>query len=88
MWNTAMNGFEGFGGFGGFGMFFGPLFMIGIPLLILWFLVTLVRSATGRREAWPPASPSSSALELLKERYARGEIDEHEYNQRKKTLLE
>ena len=80
MWNNAMDGF------GGFGMFFGPLFMIAIPLLILWFLVVLVRSASGSNNQ-DVSSSSPSPLDILKERYARGEIDEREYNERRKTLL-
>ena len=83
MWNNAMDGF------GGFGMFFGPLFMIAIPLLILWFLVVLVRSANGGNHQDVSSSSSSpSPLDILKERYARGEIDEREYNERRKNLLE
>ena len=55
-----------------------------IPVVILGALVVLFR---GRAQA--PISrpqPADSALMALRERYARGEIDATEFEERKRTL--
>ncbi len=80
MWNNMMDGF------GGIGLFWGPIFMIGIPLLILYLVFSLFRSAAGGNDTRHDF-PAPSALDVLKMRYARGEIDEREYEERKRTLL-
>jgi len=70
----------GFGGgiFGGvFMLVFWGLVIFGIFLIIRW----LLRSTSGGSDA-----TDSKALEVLKERYARGEIDREEYEQRKRDL--
>lgn len=72
-----MNGFDMAGGFG-FG--FGGIFMIlwwaliiaGVVVLVKW----LARSSGGE----------GKALDILKQRYARGEIDEQEFQKRKREL--
>ncbi|WP_082140441.1 SHOCT domain-containing protein [Halomonas sp. PR-M31] len=62
--------------FGGFMM---VLFWGGLIALVIWLLRGL-----GRRDAGVQRQPS--ALDLLQERYARGEIDEQEYEERKRVL--
>ncbi len=69
----------------GYGMM-GGIWIIGLVfwILILIALVLLIkylweRSGTRRIE--------ESALELLKKRYARGEISKEEFEERKKDLL-
>lgn len=58
------------------------------PLLVLIGLVLLAyvafRLAQGRGTGSP--LPSSSALRILDERYARGEIDDEEYHRRRAKL--
>jgi putative membrane protein len=57
--------------------------MVAFWGLLAWLAVTLVRSTTSS-----PSSPSrSTAEDLLAERFARGEIDETDY-QRRSTLLQ
>lgn len=48
----------------------------------IFVIVYIVRNNNKRRE-W---STSASALKILKERFARGEIDIHEYRERKEIL--
>ncbi len=74
----------GFGwGWGG-GMFFGPLFMLAGPLLLIVLLVVLVRWLGGSSAA--PGVRPRSAREILDERFANGEIQRDEYEERRKTL--
>lgn len=68
-------------------MFFGPLMMIVFIGLIVVIVVLLVRWLSGQRPSGD-ASSESKALEILKERFARGEIDKEEYEERRRTLRE
>jgi putative membrane protein len=76
-------------GGGWYGMIFGPLIMILVLALIITAVVLLVRWAGGQ---WPGTTPSRAApqdrtpLDILKERYARGEIDREEYMRRRADL--
>jgi putative membrane protein len=74
---------------GGYGMgLFGSIFMVGFWVLILagLFLVVkwLVKGARGGHVG--PMQSGSGALEILEERYARGEIDRVEFEQKKRDL--
>ena len=72
-------------GFGGWGMGLGFIFMLlfwglvilGIAALIRWLMT---QSSPSR------SSPDKSPLEIVQERYARGEIDREEYEQKKRDL--
>ena len=68
-----MHGNHGWWGMGAMWLFW--LFvLIGAVALIAWLVSrTPIQTTAGRR---------SSAEEILKERYARGEIDKQEYQQR------
>ena len=69
----------------GWGMGFGWLFWLVIIGLLIW----AVKSISDRpRASQPYRSSSEDALEILKKRFARGEIDEEEFEQRKRRLLE
>ena len=70
-------------GWGG-GMFFGPLFMIAGPLLLIVVVVMLVRRL-GRGSA-APGVQLRSAREILDDRFTRGEIQREEYEERRKAL--
>jgi putative membrane protein len=73
---------------GGWGMgWFGGIFMIIFWILILVALVFFIKwlvQSTGRGQTGPAAG--NRALEILKERYARGEIDTAEFEEKKKVL--
>ena len=83
------------------GFFWGApsgLFMtfMGIPFLFLIAIVVLIvlllrsNSSSGPYPGNPPAQSSSgqsdSAMAILRERYARGEIGEEEFEQRRRVL--
>lgn len=70
-------------GMGGFG--FGGFFMILWWILIIIGIVVLVKWLLGS-SASPAGGSSGKALDILKERYARGEIDEQEYLKKKQDL--
>jgi len=77
-----MNDWNGFGGWGmGFGFIFMLLFwglvILGVATLIRWLFT---QSSPNRR------SRDKTPLEIVQERYARGEIDRDEYEQKKRDL--
>jgi len=78
-----MGGFEGFGGGMGFG---------GIGMLVFWGVVIAGVVLLAR---WFTAGPSSSsvspvrgktAADILAGRYAKGEIDKEEYEQKRRDI--
>lgn len=73
---------------GGWGMgWFGGIFMIVFWILILVGLVFVIRwlvQVTGKKDE--SGRHASRALEILKERYARGEIDDAQFKAMKQNL--
>ena len=60
----------------------GPLFMIVFWIIVVVLIVFLINQTVGKgKEA------GESALEILKKRYAKGEIDKEEFEAKKKDLL-
>ena len=77
-WSNAGNSMLGMGGFGGFIMvFFWALIIIGT--------IMAVRSLTAGQLS-TSSLKNRDPLEILKERYARGEIDTEEYASRRNAL--
>ena len=63
------------------------LFMIAFWAVIAWALVTVVRAITSRPQSEHRAErPEQSAEAILAERFARGEIDQDDYTQRREAL--
>jgi putative membrane protein len=70
-------------------MIFGSLTMVlvwGGIILVIVLLVRWLGTGPGGQHAPPP--PSKTALDILKERFARGEIDKDEFEERKRLLSE
>ena len=95
----ALAQYRGYGGYGGWHMWpgmagewgmgwIGGIFMIvfwvaiivGIIFLIRWLFVASRTGAQG------PVYGGDTALDILKKRYARGEFDKQEFEEKKKDL--
>jgi putative membrane protein len=78
-----MGGWGGGGWFGGiFMIIFWVLIIVGVVFLIRW----LVQSTKGHSSpGW--TGSSNRALDILRERYARGEINKQEFEEKKRDLL-
>ncbi|MBX6342751.1 MAG: SHOCT domain-containing protein [Thermomicrobiaceae bacterium] len=78
-WNMAGSGW-------GWWMVVGWIAMIVFWGLIIWLIVSLVSSLSQRGGSRArPGEPSP--LEILEQRYARGEIDHQEFEERRRRLL-
>lgn len=72
-------GFDHMGGLGWGMVIFGWVFMVAIVGLVVWLIVSTTRGSNRSVSA-------RSAIDVLDERYARGEIDREEYMQRRTDL--
>lgn len=71
------------------GWFFGPLMMILLVALVVLGVVLLLRGSGDRGRAEPRGGQNAKTpLDILKERFARGEIDKDEYEERRRVLEE
>ena len=84
MWSYGPYGMMGYGG--GWMMLLGGIFWLGLVAVIVFGIAGFMRgpqhpmsSRLGRR---------STGLDILEERYARGEIQREEYLQKKRDLSE
>jgi putative membrane protein len=70
------------------GAIFGPLLMIFYIALLVGVIVIVVRwlSGTSLGGHLPTSQGGSTALDILKERFARGEIDKDEFDERRRAL--
>ena len=75
------------GGGWGWMMFFGPLMMILFWGTIILLIVLATRRWGGPSRDFHP-SPQRTALEILQERFARGEINKEEYEEKRRLLTE
>ncbi len=89
----GMMGGLGFGGF--FMILWWVLIVVGIVVLVKWIVTSPTAGDRAEAGRGPNAGPtrtggrlggSSSALDILNERYARGEIEEQDFMVRKRDL--
>ena len=72
---------------------FGWIFMLVFWCLIIWLIVVLVRDGFGKGHMCGhdykdgTHGKDKNALDILKERYAKGEIDKQEFEDKKKDLI-
>ncbi len=66
---------------------FGGFFMVIAWVLIIWLVVWLVRGGGAQvRKHEGSEHHSKTALAILSERYAKGEIDRKEFEEKKKDI--
>ncbi len=73
-------------GHGWGGWIFGPLMMIVFIALIVGVVVLVVRWLGGGGGGPAQGAKQKAALEILEERFARGEIDKDEFEDRRRAL--
>lgn len=83
MWSG--NGWGYMGAWGWVGMLFMLLFWFGLVALIIW---AIAGSRPGQTTTTIEQPRSDHALAILRERYARGEITDEEFDQARKILAE
>ena len=80
MWDSSQ--------WGGFGMVLGPIFMILIVVGIIAGILYLLRLFGAAGPVASDHAAQDRSMALLKERYAKGEIDTAEFTERKKLLAD
>lgn len=73
-------------GHAGWGMGFGFIFMILFWALVAAGIVAVIRWAMRSSDAAERRPPDKTPLEIVRERYARGEIARQEFEQLKRDL--
>jgi len=74
--------YNGYGGWGNMmGWFGGGIMMVLFWVAVIYFFVWLVRNNKTNG-----IDSNKKALDILKERYAKGEIDKKEFEEKKKDL--
>ena len=71
------------------GWFFGPIMMIVFIAIAVVVVVVMVRwlgGVAGGAQTHPQPSSHRTPLDILKERFARGEIDKDEFEERRRVL--
>lgn len=78
------------GGDWGFGMLLGPIFWVLLLVAVFAAVILLVRwiGGPGPGHLHHQMPSHRAPLDILKERFARGEIDKEEYEERRRVLGE
>ncbi|MBI5879894.1 MAG: SHOCT domain-containing protein [Chloroflexi bacterium] len=87
-----MMGFGMMGGLG-FGMpIMGGLFMLGLPILfiagLIWLVSTITRGNGAQLQTGTTQLAPQAPLDILKARYARGEINKQQFDEMRRHLAE
>lgn len=83
-WSYSMMGFPTTAGFGWVWMVFGWLFMILFWALVILAIIWLVKTSVGKTDG---QDKTLTAVEILKKRYAKGEISKKEFEQMRKNIV-
>lgn len=69
-------------GLGSFGMLFGWVLMIAFWVFVIWGVIAFVQWLANQGSE----TKGNAGMDILKERYAKGEIDREEFEAKKKDL--
>jgi len=76
-------------GYGGWWMWLGGFLLVAVTALVIYTLIVMI-SRSGRTNVHhsyeEQRNNAGNALAILSERYARGEINDEEYQQKKNAL--
>lgn len=81
-YNGMMNGYY-HGAFHGWIMAFGGIIVFAVLIVLIWVIIR-----TANRSGSPISGNGKSALDILKERYAKGDISTEEFREKKKEIEE
>jgi putative membrane protein len=76
---------QGFGHGMGIGMGWGWIIGLLVLVLIIWLVVRSTAASTN--DTANPQEEKETPLDLLKKRYARGEISKDEFNEKKRDIV-
>jgi len=86
-WGSQYGGWGMGPGMMGWGMgWLGMVMMLAFWALVIVALVVLIKWLAQASKGTTPGTRGSQPLEILKERYARGEIDKEEFEAKKRDL--
>ena len=70
----------------GGGWIMGPIIMLLFFAIVIFAVVLVVRRLWPARPPTDPGSDGKTAISILEERYARGEIEKEEFEEKKRVI--